>query len=94
MRTISYTKKFKQDFKREKKSGKHKKNLDVELVKISKLLAADKNIPARYCDHALTGNWKDHRDCHIKPDLILIYRTPDQSSLELVRLGSHSQLGL
>ena len=39
------------------------------------------------------GEWKDHRDCHIKPDLLLIYRKPDARSLELVRLGSHSELG-
>jgi mRNA interferase YafQ len=45
-------------------------------------------------DHALTGNWKDHRDCHVKPDLILIYRKPDAETLQLVRLGSHSELGL
>jgi mRNA interferase YafQ len=35
-----------------------------------------------------------HRDCHIRPDLILIYRKPDDDNLELVRLGSHSELGL
>jgi len=40
------------------------------------------------------GEWTDHRDCHIKPDLILIYRKPDDEHLDLVRLGSHSQLGL
>ncbi|MCW5584238.1 MAG: type II toxin-antitoxin system mRNA interferase toxin, RelE/StbE family, partial [Gammaproteobacteria bacterium] len=38
--------------------------------------------------------WADHRDCHIKPDLVLIYRKPDDDTLELVRLGSHSELGL
>jgi mRNA interferase YafQ len=42
----------------------------------------------------LTGEWTDHRDCHIKPDLVLIYRMPDAESLELVRLGSHSELSL
>jgi addiction module RelE/StbE family toxin len=41
-----------------------------------------------------TGDWKDHRDCHIKPDLLLIYRKPDTRVLQLVRLGSHSELGL
>ncbi len=40
------------------------------------------------------GEWSDHRDCHIRPDLVLIYRKPDNDSLELVRLGSHSELGL
>ena len=38
--------------------------------------------------------WADHRDCHVKPDLVLIYRKPDEETLELVRLGSHSELGL
>jgi mRNA interferase YafQ len=42
----------------------------------------------------LSGEWNDHRDCHIRPDLILIYRKPDGESLELVRLGSHAELGL
>jgi mRNA interferase YafQ len=45
-------------------------------------------------DHALTGTWSDHRDCHILPDLVLIYRKPDAETLELVRLGSHSELSL
>jgi len=50
-------------------------------------------LPQRYFDHALSGDWEDFRDCHIKPDLILIYRKPGLQSLELVRLGSHSELG-
>ena len=45
-------------------------------------------------DHALTGNWRDYRDCHIKPDLVLIYQKPESDILRLVRLGSHSELGL
>jgi very-short-patch-repair endonuclease len=40
------------------------------------------------------GEWSDHRDCHIRPDVILIYRKPDDASLEFVRLASHSELGL
>jgi YafQ family addiction module toxin component len=47
----------------------------------------------RNVDHSLQGEWKDFRDCHVRPDLILIYRKPDDKSLELVRLGSHSELG-
>lgn len=93
MREIKYTKQFKRDYKREKKSGYYQK-LDDNLVSIIKLLAADKLLPAHKYDHALTGNWTDHRDCHIKPDLILIYRKTNPNGLELVRLGSHSQLGL
>ncbi|MGH7076223.1 MAG: type II toxin-antitoxin system YafQ family toxin [Stellaceae bacterium] len=50
-------------------------------------------MPRRYFDHALSGEWQDFRDCHIRPDLILIYRKPDEATLELVRLGSHGELG-
>jgi hypothetical protein len=58
------------------------------------LPAKDESLPRRYFDPALGGEWKDHRDCHIRPDLVLIYRKPDEMSLDLVRLGSHSELGL
>ena len=58
------------------------------------LLAVDTLLPPRNFDHSLSGEWSDHRDCHIRPDLVLIYRKPDDKSLELVRLGSHSELGL
>lgn len=57
------------------------------------LLANDKPLEPRHRDHALTGDWKDQRDCHIKPDLMLIYRKQDAERLQLVRLGSHSELG-
>jgi mRNA interferase YafQ len=58
------------------------------------LLVNDRPLPDKMRDHALAGEWKDHRDCHLKPDLVLIYRVPDAERLELVRLGSHSQLSL
>lgn len=93
MRTIKYTHQFKRDYKREKKSS-HRSTLDRDLLAIVDLLASDKLLPHRNYDHALSGDWKDHRDCHIKPDLILIYRKPDPKMLELVRLGSHSKLSL
>jgi len=48
------------------------------------LLAADTPLPRRSFDHPLSGEWNDHRDCHIRPDLVLIYRKPDDGSLELV----------
>jgi mRNA interferase YafQ len=93
MRTISYTNRFKRDYKREK-AGRHGKTLDADLMPVVNLLAADTPLPRRNFDHPLSGEWKDFRDCHIKPDLVLIYRKPDKDSLELVRLGSHSELGL
>lgn len=93
MRTISYTNRFKRDYKREK-AGRHGKTLDADLMQIVNLLASDTPLPRRNFDHPLSGEWNDHRDCHIKPDLVLIYRKPDKDDLQLVRLGSHSELGL
>jgi mRNA interferase YafQ len=93
MRGIKYTFRFKRDYGREK-SGVLGKKLDKLLMEAVTLLADDKLLPPRYFDHALTGEWKDFRDCHLRPDLVLIYRKPDDQSLELVRLGSHSELGL
>jgi mRNA interferase YafQ len=92
MRIVKYTNRFKRDYRREK-SGRHGKNLDDLLMEVVDVLAADKALPRRNLDHPLTGQWSDHRDCHIRPDLVPIYRKPDDSSLELVRLGSHSEFG-
>jgi mRNA interferase YafQ len=93
MREIRYTTRFKRDYKREK-SGRRGKNVGAVLMEVVKLLASDMPLPSTNVDHPLLGEWADHRDCHIKPDLILIYRKPDDDHLDLVRLGSHSQLGL
>ncbi|HEY1258595.1 MAG TPA: type II toxin-antitoxin system YafQ family toxin [Stellaceae bacterium] len=93
MRTVKYTSRFRRDYKREK-SGRHGKRLDALLLEAASLPAGDEPLPLRYFDHPLTSKWIDHRDCHVRPDLILIYRKPDPMTLELVRLGSHSELGL
>jgi mRNA interferase YafQ len=92
MREIKYTTRFKRDYRREK-SAPHGKKLDALLIEIVNLLATDTPLPHRNFDHPLSGEWSDHRDCHIRPDLILIYRKPDTATLELVRLGSHGELG-
>ena len=93
MRKIDPTGQFRRDYKREAK-GQHRTTLDADLVLVLEALARDQPLEPRYHDHALTGEWKDHRDCHVKPDLVLIYRKPDDATLQLVRLGSHSELGL
>jgi mRNA interferase YafQ len=93
MRTVRYTSRFRRDYRREK-SGRHGRRLDAELLETVTMLVEGEPLPGRYFDHPLGGEWSDHRDCHIRPDLILIYRKPDDASLELVRLGSHSELGL
>jgi mRNA interferase YafQ len=92
MRIVSYTSQFKRDYRREK-SGRLGTKLDRFLTEAVDLLAADLPLHHRNFDHPLKGEWSDHRDCHIRPDLVLIYRKPDNDSLELVRLGSHSELG-
>jgi mRNA interferase YafQ len=93
MRTIDRTNQFKRDYKRELK-GQHRATLEGDLVEVVKVLVRDVPLDGRYHDHALTGDWKNFRDCHIKPDLVLIYQKPNDEILQLVRLGSHSELGL
>ena len=93
MRTIERTSQFKKDYKRESK-GQHRLTVEDDLVTVLKQLMPDKPLAAKYRDHPLSNNWSDHRDCHIKPDLVLIYRLPDDDTLQLVRLGSHSELSI
>lgn len=91
MRRIEHTNAFRRDFKREK-AGRHRQKLDTLVADAVALLAADEPMPPAYRDHPLSGSWNDHRDCHLKPDLVLIYRKPNKETLQLVRLGSHSEL--
>ncbi|MEQ1726200.1 MAG: type II toxin-antitoxin system YafQ family toxin [Sphingopyxis sp.] len=92
MRTIRQSGQFKRDLKRESK-GRHCKILQSDFVAIVDSLARDEPLEPHHRDHVLTGDWKDHRDCHVKPDLVLIYRKPDATTLQLVRIGSHAELG-
>ena len=91
MRTISRTAKFKKDYKRETK-GQHRATLDADLLAAISFLATDHALPERFHDHPLTGESTNHRECHLKPDLLLIYKKPDDSTLRLVRIGSHSEV--
>ncbi|WP_186156526.1 type II toxin-antitoxin system YafQ family toxin [Burkholderia gladioli] len=93
MRKIEHTGQFKRDYRRVA-VGRHRATLNTLLASVLPLLLTDQDLPVKYHDHALIGEWHDHRDCHLKPDLVLIYRKPDATTLQLVRLGSHSELGL
>jgi mRNA interferase YafQ len=93
MRTIEWTTQLKRDYRRESK-GAYRNTLDLELFSVIEALASDRALEARFRDHALVGEWKDCRDCHIKPDLVLIYMRSGLDALRLIRLGSHSELGL
>lgn len=88
MKKIDITNQFKRDAKKHYLSL-----LTPAWTEVLHCLLNGINLPSKYRDHQLTGNLKDLRDCHIKPDLVLLYRTQDDS-LELVRLGSHSELGI
>ena len=93
MRTIRRTGAFKRDYRREKR-GQYRQTLDEDLERVLLLLVADEPIPERYHDHRMRGNRGSERNCHIHPDLVLLYRKPDENYLDLVRLGSHSELGI
>ncbi|MGA9865449.1 MAG: type II toxin-antitoxin system YafQ family toxin [Acetobacteraceae bacterium] len=92
MRAIERTTRFKRDYKREMR-GRHRRTLDADLTTVLRALAGDTTLAEKYRDHPLSGEWSGFRDCHVKPDLVLIYEKPDAGTLRLVRLGSHGELG-
>ncbi|MES1966145.1 type II toxin-antitoxin system YafQ family toxin [Psychrobacter sp. AH5] len=83
MRKVRRTRSFDKDFK--------KAELSEGLIEVLYCLVKNKPLPPKYRDHALTGNLKGFRDCHVKPDLVLIYRIEDEV-VELIRLNSHSEV--
>ena len=91
MRTIELATAFHRDYKRESK-GRHGLALDVELTPVLDALAADTTLDARLRDHTLSGERSGYRECHIRPDLLLIYRKIGDDLLRIARLGSHSEL--
>jgi mRNA interferase YafQ len=92
MRTIDWANAFKKDFRRVKANPHHAHDIDHLLSVIVDLLAEDKPLPESYRDHALLHNWKGYRECHVKPDLLMIYKTEVPEILRLARLGTHSEL--
>ena len=86
---VKYTTHFKKDYKTAVKRG-----LKIELLKeVINILASGDKLPEKYKDHALSGNWFGHRECHIQPDWLLVYRFEDDVLvLTLSRTGTHSDL--
>jgi len=86
---IVWTAQFKKDYKLAMKRG-----LEIELLdEIIRLLAGGEQLPEKNRDHALTGNWAGHRECHIQSNWLLVYRIEkDILVLTLTRTGSHSDL--
>jgi mRNA interferase YafQ len=86
---VVHTRQFKKDYKLAIKRG-----LRIELLEnIVAILAMGENLPEKNKDHPLSGNWEGHRECHIQPDWLLIYRIEDNVLiLTLSRTGTHSDL--
>lgn len=87
MLEIVPTRQFQKDLIR---TSKRDKNLD-KIGLLIDCLAEQKPLPIRYNDHTLTGNYSTHRECHVEPDWLLIYKATEKE-LILVRTGTHSDL--
>lgn len=83
MREIIRTNQFKRDYKKIAASDRY--SVD-DLLTVVDLLACDKELPPKYHDHLLVGEWKESRECHIKPEWLLIYQKAHKE-LILVRTG-------
>ena len=71
---------------------RYRKNVDTLVSSVVVMLLVDQALPESNRDHTLSGDWIGYRECHIKPNLLLIYRKPDADTLRLARLGSHGEL--
>ena len=89
MYEIIYSTKFKKDYK-----TCQKRNLDISLLQnIIIKLANAQALDYKHFDHKLLGEYDDCRECHIKPDWLLIYKTDEsQNTLSLVRTGTYTDL--
>ena len=89
MLEIVYTTQFKRDYKLAQKRG-----VDVEeLFKVIGMLQKQEHLPPEKKDQVLHGNYKGYRECHVRPDLLLIYKIKDKElELVLFRTGTHSDL--
>ena len=90
MRSVRQATAFKRDFRRESK-GEYRYVLKEEFWDIVAALASDIPLADRYRDHMLSGEWKGCGECHVRPNLLLVY-LKDDNALHLLRLGSHSEL--
>ena len=89
MLKVVTTKQFEKDFALAKKRGKKME----KLKEVLNFLVAKEGLPPKYKDHSLVGNYINHRECHIEPDWLLLYKVDsEEEKLYLTRTGSHSDL--
>jgi mRNA interferase YafQ len=80
-------------FKRDLKKYQHKKDIVKELFDVILILSRKQSLDPSKKDHNLVGNYVNYRECHVKNDVLLIYRIDKKTcSLYLARLGSHSEV--
>ena len=91
MKSVIRSSQFKKDWKKLKHTMNEANR--ARFIEIVRFLQEGKKLPEKYLDHPLEGNFKNHRDCHIAPDLVLIYRVRERlNDVQFVRIGSHSEL--
>jgi mRNA interferase YafQ len=80
-------------FKTDLKKFKHDRSTLKTLDEVLRLLTNHQALPEKYRDHTLVGKWNPARECHIKPDVLLVYQIERKEKiLILIRIGSHSDL--
>ncbi|MBQ0009507.1 MAG: type II toxin-antitoxin system YafQ family toxin [Ruminococcus sp.] len=87
--TVQWTTQFKKDYKLAMKRGRNIDALDDTI----RMIAGGEPLPPKLCDHALSGNFKGFRECHVEPDWLLVYAVQKHVlTLTLIRTGTHSDL--
>lgn len=94
MRRVVPTSRFKRDLKRELKGQYRQLLLADEFNAVLETLQKDETLAEKYRDHNMSGDFTGCRNCHIRPDLVLLYEKMEADKLLLVRLGSHAVLGI
>ena len=88
MKKLHPTTQYKKDYKRYRNNPKK----IAKLLAILRMLENEEAIPEEYSPHFLTGDYKGYMECHVEGDFLLIWLDPDMDTIELARLGSHSEL--
>ncbi|EKK5568011.1 type II toxin-antitoxin system YafQ family toxin [Enterobacter hormaechei] len=91
MKQILFSRAFRRDMKRLARVNKTVSHL---LAPVIECMKEGRPLDARWQDHGLGAGWPEHRDLHLKPDLLVVYTRPDEDSVKLVRIGNHANLQL
>lgn len=91
MKKIAKANSFNADYRKWQRSGNLPGNFHSVFKEVLELLSSEKVLPPKYQDHKLKGKYKGYRDCHIFPDLVLLYKSTE-SNIKLYRLEIHSNL--